>query len=855
MSGFLSAMASLRKRACCVVLFAAWTPASLSALDIAGLNQTAPEGARIVDVIERLRDHGIKVVYSQALLPRGLRVRTVPDANSPKQLLNFILSPHGLRIQEVGDLLVVARATPLMQVAAEALFEVRSSATNESITRARLVASPNHEIERLGNGTFRLTGTKAGETVLTVAAPGYSRLEAVLTLEERPTNVSTLLLAPERPGLPEVSVSASRYEILREVLGSPFVVDQRAIQHLPDVGDDPIRAVHRLPGAAANGVSAKVHVRGGEEDDTAIVLNGQTLFDPFHIRDYQNLFSAIDVRAIDGVQVYTGGFPVTYGHRMGGLILVDTLDVENPRHTELGVSVFNTSALSAGQVANGEASWLVTARRSNLDLVLDESLGRPRYTDFFGELGFKPTRGTEISVNALVANDDVLVVTESDPEEREASQSDTRNRQFWVSWNQNWRRNLSSATTVSVSAFRSQRRASVNDPEKQIAAVDDERDMQVAGIRQDWTWRVSPQHSLALGWEAQHLEGEYRYRGSVDYFSFFQSLPVPDAIRRNLDQQAKGDAYGAFLLSQWRMNQALALELGVRWDKQGYVDLSNSSQVSPRLSVLLSPSARTDFRFSWGRYYQPQGIQEIQIEDGVTEFFPAQRSDHLIFGAEHRPTESLSLRAEIYRKNLTSLKPRFENLFDPLALIPELAPDRIRVAPTGARSEGIEVSIGYQPATGLSAWASFALARVEDRIDGRRVARSWDQRHSAQAGLGWSNGRWDLGIAGSFHSGWPSTAIGLDPTAPPDDPRLQFGARNQERYASFVAFDARVSYELPLRRGTLSLFGEVSNILDRKNPCCVDFDLSETSNGTPFVDQQNDYWLPRLAAVGALWKF
>lgn len=848
-------MASLRKLACCVLPIAAWISGPLAALDGAEPIGTAPDNARIVDVVERLRERGIKVAYSQALLPRSLRVEAAAHANTPKRLLDLILEPHGLRIQEVGDLLVVARARPIETPPAEALFEVRSSATNEPITQANLVAPPDHFIDRLGNGTFRLGGTRIGETVLAVAAPGYARLETILVLEENPTAVSTLLLAPERPGIPEVSVSASRYEILREVLGSPFVVDQRAIQHLPDVGDDPIRAVHRLPGAAANGVSAKVHVRGGEENDTAIVLNGQTLFDPFHIRDYQNLFSAIDVRAIDGVEVFTGGFPVTYGDRMGGLILVDTLDVENPRHTELGVSVFNTSVLSAGQVASGEAEWLATARRSNLDLVLNENLGRPRYTDFFGEIGFRPSTGTEISANALVANDDVLVVTESDPDEREASQSDTRNRQFWISWNQNWRRNLSSATTVSVSAFRSQRRAEVNDPEKQIAVVDDERDMQVAGVRQDWTWRVSPRHSVALGWEAQRLEGKYRYRGSADYFSFFQSLPIDDAVRRNLDRTAKGDAYGAFLLSQWRMKQSLAIELGVRWDKQGYVDLSNRTQVSPRLSMLLSPSSRTDLRLSWGRYYQPQGIQELQIEDGVTQFFPAQRSDHLIFGAEHRPSEALSLRAEIYRKNLTRLKPRFENLFDPLALIPELAPDRIRVAPTEARSEGIELSIGYQRAGGLNIWASYALARVEDRIDGRRVPRSWDQRHSAQAGAGWSNGRWDFGIAGSYHSGWPSTAITLDPDAAPDDPRLQFGPRNQQRYASFVAFDARVSYELPLRRGTLSLFGEISNILDRKNPCCIDFDLSETSTGAPFVDLQNDYWLPRLAAVGALWKF
>ena len=147
-----------------------------------------------------------------------------------------------------------------------------------------------------------------------------------------------------------------------------------------------MRALHRLPGAAA-GVSAQAHVRGGELNETAVVLNGQRLLDPFHIRDYQSMFSAIDARAIDGMEVYTGGFPVRYGDSMGALVLVDALDPHEPRHSELGLSVLNTSALSAGTIGDGTGSWLVSARRSNLEDVVHERLGEPSYYDFFGELG------------------------------------------------------------------------------------------------------------------------------------------------------------------------------------------------------------------------------------------------------------------------------------------------------------------------------------------------------------------------------------------------------------------------------------------------------------------------------------
>ncbi|MCH8250088.1 MAG: hypothetical protein IH913_10820, partial [Proteobacteria bacterium] len=51
--------------------------------------------------------------------------------------------------------------------------------------------------------------------------------------------------------LETVIVSASRYAISRDIAASKFSVDQRTIQNMPDVGEDPIRVTQRLPGAAA----------------------------------------------------------------------------------------------------------------------------------------------------------------------------------------------------------------------------------------------------------------------------------------------------------------------------------------------------------------------------------------------------------------------------------------------------------------------------------------------------------------------------------------------------------------------------------------------------------------------------
>ena len=123
--------------------------------------------------------------------------------------------------------------------------------------------------------------------------------------------------------------------------------------------------------AFSNSVSAKSYVRGSESRDTGIVLNGNALLEPYHVRNFQSLFSTIDSRAVDGIEVFSGNFPVQYGNQMGGMMVIDTIEPTAEGRAELGLSVFNTSVLSTGTVADSRIGWLVSARRGNLDLVID----------------------------------------------------------------------------------------------------------------------------------------------------------------------------------------------------------------------------------------------------------------------------------------------------------------------------------------------------------------------------------------------------------------------------------------------------------------------------------------------------
>jgi len=650
------------------------------------------------------------------------------------------------------------------------------------------------------------------------------------------------------PDIETVIVAASRYEISRDVTTSRYSLDQRSIQNMPDMGEDPLRSAQRLPGAAASGASARTHFRGGEENEVGIILNGQWLFDPFHIRDYQNIFSAIDARAIDGVEVYTGGFPARYGDRMSGLVLMDSLDTEKSRHTEIGISVFNTSFLTAGE--NKDRSWLFSARRGNLDLIINPKFGKPSYFDIFGEYAFELSPSTRFSMNALYADDKVELVLETDPAERERVVSNTQNAQFWFRLDSQWSPTLASSTVLALVDFANRRTGEINDPEKMIAAVQDDRDIRQVSLRQDWVWSPSSRHRTQWGINVTYSEADLSYAGTAEYFGL-QALyeNQPSSIDRSVVEHPVGGSYAMYVSDRWKLSDRAVVEWGLRWDDQTYTDFGSDSQLSPRFNLLYRTSENTELRLSAGRYHQSQPIQSLQIEDGISNYWPAQRGDHLIAGFRYLTPNDMALRIETFLKDMRRVRPRFENLYDPLGVLPELQADRVRIEPTTARAQGIEVSADRSIGV-WNWWASYTWSEVTDQVDGHDVPRSWDQRHALQGGFGWHSDAWDLSVAGSVHSGWPTTGLSLN-----SDGAAVPGMRNAERVSDFASLDFRLSRSFDVRRGSLLVFVEVSNALNRHNVCCVDWDIDEDDAGNAVLESSLDYWMPLLPAIGVLWEF
>jgi outer membrane receptor protein involved in Fe transport len=292
----------------------------------------------------------------------------------------------------------------------------------------------------------------------------------------------------------------------------------------------------------------------------------------------------------------------------------------------------------------------------------------------------------------------------------------------------------------------------------------------------------------------------------------------------------------------------------VRVDTQTYDGSDDGEQWSPRVSVLYTISPKTHVRASIGRFVQFQGINELQVEDGVNTFYPAQHANHAILSFDHAFDWGFDLRLEAFRKDYRQINPRFENLLDPLVLLPEAEFDRVRIAPDSARATGLELMLQMRPRGSWSGWLSYTWSRAEDRVDGDDVPRSWDQRHAVNLGIVWSKGPWSATITDSFHTGWPTTVLEVT-SSESGDPQIVLSRRNRARLSDYNTLDMRVTRTFALPRGALDVFIEANNATSRANECCVHYDVTQNPDGSLRYTQDRDSWLPLVPSIGVLWRY
>jgi len=863
-------------------------------------------GLSLEEALRELGARGVRVVFTSRLVRPEMRVDREPTALEPREILHQLLAPHGLTVEEKagGTLVVVPVVVPAGEGDEDARVltgVVRSRDTSEPLGGVLIRAlETGLAVRTRANGTFALRGLAPGTYTLEARLQGFvvEQKEGILVGMGAAPAVSFSL--PPAPFLhDEIVVRPSELSLFRQEPAAPLSLSRDEIESLPHLGGDLFRALSVLPGTAANDRTAQFHLRGGRRDEVQILLDGQEIYEAYHLQDFDNALSILPASGLDGASLSTGAFPADHGDRMGGVLDLTTSLASRQRWTRLSLSLLNAAALAGGPFGQERGSWFASGRRGSTDLA-DRILGQedPAFWDLFTKARWQLDGNNELRAHLLRADDrlDFRGLVNGDAKDLNTKY---RSSYFWLTHGSSRGERLLVETTLSGSRIRRDRRGAEDEVE-QTLEVADRRRTDVLGLRQAWDFQATPEHSLRWGFEARRYQAEYDYfqRSEPDFVLTADHIePRPGLV--DFARRFRGEHLGAYFTGRFSPafsapafagsgRSPLTLELGLRYDRH---TLTDDTLLSPRINAAWRLGEASVLRAAWGLFFQSQRPYELAVQDGESHLARAERSEQWLFGYERllsaRPEAPLrALRIEVYRREIRDPRPRYENLFEPVNLFPEVEPDRVRIVPEHSRAEGVEVVVRGALGSRGSWWANYAWATTEDRIGGETVRRMIDQPHTVNLNLGlYLGASWHLNLAWRFHTGWPTTPVSsgtLENEAGEDEAGENeagengageitvvpvLGRLNSARLSDYHRLDLRLSRRWRPGSGTserdagsarsggkgvLTFFVDIQNLYDRKNLAGFDLSIDE-QRGALIIAEEN--WTGIFPSLGISWEF
>lgn len=552
-------------------------------------------------------------------------------------------------------------------------------------------------------GVFTIEHVPPGSYTLVVSSLGYGQIfvENIVVSDQQNYDAGTLYIQETAISLDDVVISAGSYSIMEKAsTASSLVMTEENIKNMA-FAEDITRAVSRLPGISASDYTSKFAIRGGEADEVLISVDGMELYEPFHQRDYSGgLFNIVDIETIGGVDLMTGGFSAEYGNRLSGAFNMRTKSIkDNESHTKLSLSVLNAQIYSDGKAFDNKLEYIVSARRSMLDQslkVIGNDEWFPKFYDGMFKISYPLSEKHRLSAYFLHSGDKAFINNSPDGDSFDQFDTQYNSTYGWLTLNSTYNEKLFSRTiayTGNINHHRSGGYDKYEPSDKGSVRLDDTRDYSFVGIKQDWSWKQSSKIHFKFGVEAKALWADYHYMNSIhelrvnseeEIYMFDQDLDI--AIKPT------GSQVGSYLTTRFRILPKLLAETGLRFD---YTSYTNDQNLAPRASLYYAVSNRTTLRAGWGYYYQSQFINNLDVNNGNTQFNAAKLAKHYVVGLEHKFDKSIDLRVEAYYKDYSNISPLWQNLRDHLENYPEARNDNALVEFNGITSKGVELFLKY----------------------------------------------------------------------------------------------------------------------------------------------------------------
>jgi hypothetical protein len=608
------------------------------------------------------------------------------------------------------------------------------------------------------NGYFTIANVPPGNYVLTVSYIGFDTINEPIVLTKGQIINKRIYIEKSSYNLKTFTVSAEKQEGLTQTKTSVVKITPKQINSIPSVGTpDLAQYLQVLPGVIFTGdQGGQLYIRGGPPIQNKILLDGLTVYNPFHSI---GLFSVFETDIIRNVDIYTGGFGAEYGGRISSIMDVTTRDGNKSKISGvIGGNTFGSRLILEGPIKKinpekgtnssfvfaGKNSYLKESSKLFYNYI--DTAGLPfNYSDIYGKLSFNTESGSKLNIFGFNFTDNVLY--------KEIAEFDWQNKGIGASFIL-----VPVGTTALINGHLGYSDYLITLDDKQ----NNPKSSGISGFNMgiDFHYFLEIQ-DICYGIEANGYKTNFEFSNSAN---------------RKITQTANTTEVSFFIKDKISFDNFI-IEPSFRL--QYYASLSNFS-AEPRFAFKYIITEKIRLKGAGGLYSQnliaansdrdvvnlfygflsgPDNLQETFDEKEITH--KLQKSQHAIFGIELDPIKNMTLNIEGYYKYFPQLTNLNKNkVFDDTPEYYE-KPDYLKkdfIIETGSAYGG-DVSIKYDKQR-YYLWMVYSLGYIK-RYDGIiNYVPHFDRRHNANIVGTFLFGKkrnTEFSVRWNFGSGFPYT--------------------------------------------------------------------------------------------------
>jgi hypothetical protein len=691
-------------------------------------------------------------------------------------------------------------------------------------------------------GRFAFDDVAAGDHELYVSAVDFILVKRTISVRANAATDVTIALSEGTGTYTEsVDVAAGATSTRRdETVAATQTLAGRDLQALRGVlTNDPLRAVQMLPAVAAgDDFRSDFAIRGAGLQQMTFTFEG--IATPFLLHSVQQVHDSGSVAMVNGdvlddIVVSNGSYPQRQGNRIGSEIDFRMREGSRDRtQSHVAASAIDASGVVEGPIGDAKrGSWLATARKSYLDLIVNHLYPEQNISFGFVDTQLKLVYDVAPKHQVQFAATAGRSRLERAPDALGAGNlRDAENRSalsvFTWRYAQSPRFTLTQRAAIADNAFTNESR---DGPELDGGTG---RDLV---YRADAAIAASPATLVETGGELRFAHASGREQRLAA--GRFQS-------RENFDAGATNASW--YLHTRIGSGDGATISPGIRMDRRG---LTETTTVSPWLQALWPVSRSMAIRAGGGVYRQEPEFAEVLGVRG-TPTLGLERATHVDVGLEGRMGRGMRWQMTAYDRedrNLVWLPDSDahaqENSFIPVSLA-----TRYDNAIDGY-SRGIEWLVQREAPNGLSGWISYALgfARYRDRTTGEAFWGDYDQRHTLNV---YANYRVSDRVSFSARlragSNFPAAGYWTERGGT----YYLSSERNTLRIPAYSRVDVRMNRTFTWERRRMTLFVEGINVLNRDN---VRFQLPSVNRRTLEATGLFERMVPLIPSVGVLVEF